>query len=109
MTRRWRSTACDRIHASIEEAPTAAGQAAQLRRGFAAREEQLMTDDLRDCPGCGAERMFVLRHPEPGCCPDSADGWCPERFCTGCGTALLAAKLPFGRDLDITAQLDRVA
>ena len=24
-----------------------------------------MTDDLRDCPGCGSEREFAQRHPEP--------------------------------------------
>jgi hypothetical protein len=80
----------------------------------ALRKEHEMTDDLRDCPGCGSERPFILRHPEPGCCPDSADGWCPEWFCTACGTALLAGVLPFGRDLtgvseSAAAQLDRVA
>jgi len=74
-----------------------------------------MTDDLRDCPGCGSERPFILRHPEPGGCPDSADGWCPEWFCTACGTALLAGVLPFSRDLTgvsestATGPLDRVA
>ncbi len=58
-----------------------------------------MTDDLRDCPGCGSESPLILRHPEPGCCPDNADGWCPEWICTACGAALLAGVLPFGRDL----------
>ena len=74
-----------------------------------------MTGDLRDCPGCGSERPFILRHPEPGGCPDSADGWCPEWFCTACGTALLAGLLPFSRDLTrvsestATGPFDRVA
>jgi hypothetical protein len=73
-----------------------------------------MTDDLRDCPGCGSERPFILRHPEPGCCPDSADGCCPEWFCTACGTALLAGVLSFGRELtrvpdSAAGSLDRVA
>lgn len=73
-----------------------------------------MTEDLRDCPGCGSERPFILRHPEPGFCPDSADGWCPEWFCTVCGTALLAGMLPFGRNparMSVSADgpLDRVA
>jgi hypothetical protein len=74
-----------------------------------------MTDDLRECPGCGSEREFVRRHPEAGCCPDSADSWCPEWFCTVCGTALLAGVIPLARDLAAasgrqrTGQLDRVA
>lgn len=62
-------------------------------------KEQQMTDDLRDCPGCGSERPFMPPHPEPGCCPDSTDGWCPEWFCTACGTALLAGVVPSRRDL----------
>lgn len=74
-----------------------------------------MTDDLRDCPGCGSEREFVRRHPEAGCCPDSADSWCPEWFCTECGTALLAGVIPLGRGLTGASgdhqagQFDRVA
>ncbi len=74
-----------------------------------------MTDDLRDCPGCGSEREFIRCHPEAGRCPDSADGWCPEWFCTRCGTALLAGVIPLGSDLAGAAgkhragQLDRVA
>jgi hypothetical protein len=73
-----------------------------------------MTDDLRDCPGCGSERPFILRHPGPGCCPDSADGCCPEWFCTACGTALLAGVLSFGPELtrvpdSAAGSLDRVA
>ncbi len=74
-----------------------------------------MTDDLRECPGCSSEREFVRRHPESGCCPDSADGWCPEWFCTGCGTALLAGVIPLDKDLAAASgkpragQLDRVA
>jgi hypothetical protein len=74
-----------------------------------------MTEDLRECPGCGSEREFVRRHPVSGGCPDSADGWCPEWFCTGCGTALLAGVIPLGRDLagasgtHPAGRLDRVA
>jgi len=73
-----------------------------------------MTDDLRECPGCGSEREFVRRHPVSGGCPDSADGWCPEWFCTGCGTALLAGVVPLGGLADTSGthpagRLDRVA
>ena len=79
------------------------------------RKEQHMTDDLRDCPGCRSEHPFVLRHPQPERCPDSADGWCPEWFCTACGTALLAGVLPFAREMTASSEsvaagtLDRVA
>jgi hypothetical protein len=74
-----------------------------------------MTDDLRECPGCGSERAFQRRHPSAGRCPDSADGWCPEWFCTGCGTALLAGLIPLARQLAGApgsrpgGRLDRVA
>ena len=74
-----------------------------------------MTDDLRECPGCGFEREFERRHPRAGWCPDSADGWCPEWFCTGCGTALLAGVIPLGREMADASgskpdgRLDRVA
>ena len=74
-----------------------------------------MTDDLRECPGCGTEREFERRHPRAGHCPDSADSWCPEWFCTSCGTALLAGVTPLGRQMAGASgsmpdgRLDRVA
>jgi len=74
-----------------------------------------MTDDLRDCPGCGSEHPFVLRHPQPERGAASAAGWCDEWVCTACGTALLAGVLPFGRELTSASEsvaagpLDRVA
>jgi len=68
-----------------------------------------MTDDLRDCPGCGSEHPFVVRHPEPERCPDSADGSCPEWFCTACGTALLAGVLLISSEGVASGSLDRVA
>jgi hypothetical protein len=44
----------------------------------------------RNCPDCGPDRLFEQHHPEPGGCPDSPDGQCPEWSCTACGAALLA-------------------
>ena len=53
-----------------------------------------MTDMFRECPECGADRIFAQHHPEWGGCPDSADGCCPEWFCIDCGTVLLIGALP---------------
>ncbi|HXP18447.1 MAG TPA: hypothetical protein VN840_02260 [Streptosporangiaceae bacterium] len=53
-----------------------------------------MTDMFRDCPECGSQRRFSQHHGEPAQCPDSADGLCPDWFCTECGTGLLIALLP---------------
>lgn len=58
-----------------------------------------MTQEFRDCPGCGSLREFAQHHPEPQPCQDAADGRCPEWFCTGCGTALLIGLLPASRSL----------
>jgi hypothetical protein len=44
---------------------------------------------VRNCPDCGPDRLFERHHAEPGGCPDSPDGQCPEWSCTACGTALL--------------------
>jgi hypothetical protein len=40
------------------------------------------------CPDCGGDRLFEQYHGEPGGCPDSPDGDCPEWGCATCGTAL---------------------
>ncbi len=53
-----------------------------------------MTEMFRDCPECGSQRWFAQHHGEPAQCPDSADGICPDWFCTECGTGLLIAVLP---------------
>jgi hypothetical protein len=53
-----------------------------------------MTDMFRDCPECGSQRRFTQHHGEPGRCPDSADGICPDWLCADCGTGLLIALLP---------------
>jgi hypothetical protein len=55
-----------------------------------------MIQVIRHCPDCGRDRLVEQYHP-PGACPDSADGECPEWYCTECGTALLTG-LAFGRD-----------
>jgi hypothetical protein len=44
----------------------------------------------RLCPECGASRPFEQYHGEPGGCPDSPGGECPEWGCATCGTALFA-------------------
>lgn len=53
-----------------------------------------MTQKFRDCPDCGSMREFAQLHPQPQSCPDTADGRCPEWFCTGCGAAFLIGMLP---------------
>jgi hypothetical protein len=49
-----------------------------------------MVEMTRYCPDCGGGRLFEQHHAAEGGCPDSADGWCPEWLCTGCGAALFA-------------------
>jgi hypothetical protein len=44
---------------------------------------------IRFCPECGDDRLLESYHGEPGGCPDSPDGDCPEWGCAACGTALL--------------------
>ena len=48
-----------------------------------------MSQMIRFCPECGDDRLFESYHGEPGGCPDSPDGDCPEWGCVACGTALL--------------------
>jgi hypothetical protein len=48
-----------------------------------------MAEMTRYCADCGWQRLFERRHAIAGTCPDSPDGQCPERMCTGCGAALL--------------------
>lgn len=57
-----------------------------------------MTDEIRDCPDCGLRNEFTQVHAAPGRCPDTADGQCPEWYCTGCGAGML-----------ISVRLDQVA
>lgn len=51
-----------------------------------------MSGIVRECAECGGEQVFEPYHG--GDCPDSPDGCCPEWWCTGCGTALLAGFAP---------------
>jgi len=46
------------------------------------------------CPGCAGEQLFEQFHDEPGRCPDSPDGHCPEWACCACGTALIVGFYP---------------
>jgi hypothetical protein len=43
----------------------------------------------RHCAECSEERQFGQFHAEPGTCPDTPDGDCPEWGCTVCGDALI--------------------
>ena len=51
-----------------------------------------ITELYRDCPECGADRLF--EQPHPAGCPDTPDGECPEWACIVCGTALITAIVP---------------
>lgn len=53
-----------------------------------------MSPRFRSCPDCGDERQFEQFHGDPGTCPDSLDGECPEWGCTECGTAVLSGPVP---------------
>jgi hypothetical protein len=55
------------------------------------RKEEVarMTHLTRYCTGCSDERLFEQFHAEPGGCPDTQDGDCPEWACTVCGDAVL--------------------
>jgi hypothetical protein len=65
-----------------------------------------MTRIVRHCPDCGWDRPFEQHHDEPGGCPDSPDGDCPEWSCTACGAALLiGAAWPAPARLAPAAQL----
>jgi hypothetical protein len=65
-----------------------------------------MSQMLRSCPDCRAERQFEQYHGTPGSCPDSADGICPEWSCTECGAALLTGWVP---RLDEPAQVRHIS
>ena len=56
------------------------------------------------CPGCAGEQLFEQFHDDPGRCPDSPDGHCPEWACCACGTALIVGFLP-GTAPDVAARL----
>jgi len=47
-----------------------------------------MAQMTRYCRECGQDQLFDQPHEGHGCCPDAADGDCPEWACTGCGAAL---------------------
>jgi hypothetical protein len=53
-----------------------------------------MAEMIRHCPDCGWDSRFEQLHAEPGGCPDAPDGYCPEWYCTTCGTALLIGIIP---------------
>ena len=53
-----------------------------------------MVGMIRFCPDCGWDRLFEQHHAVAGGCPDSPDGWCPERCCTDCGAVLLVGFTP---------------
>ena len=48
-----------------------------------------MTEIIRSCPDCGQDRAFAQHHEESACCPDAADGDCPEWYCLVCGATVL--------------------
>jgi hypothetical protein len=60
---------------------------------------------FRLCHECGADRLFERYHDQPGSCPDSADGECPEWSCTECGTTLLDGFVPCRAEADILPAL----
>jgi hypothetical protein len=65
---------------------------------------------FRLCTECGADRLFEQYHSQPGSCPDSADGDCPEWSCTGCGSALLIGIVPYHAEAGILPRIrERVA
>jgi hypothetical protein len=46
----------------------------------------------------------------PGCCPDTADGYCAEWFCLICGAAVILGGVPVWFELPQLAGIrDRVA
>jgi hypothetical protein len=52
------------------------------------RRAQVLSEMNRFCHECGRNQLFEQYHGEPGGCPDSPDGDCPEWGCVRCGTAL---------------------
>jgi hypothetical protein len=53
-----------------------------------------MTEIIRYCPNCGWDRPLAQHHSGTGCCPDVADGQCPEWFCLWCGAAVILDGIP---------------
>jgi hypothetical protein len=53
-----------------------------------------MGPTTRYCHDCGQDQAFDQPHEDPGSCPDTPDGECPEWVCTGCGAALLTGAAP---------------
>jgi hypothetical protein len=51
---------------------------------------------IRLCPECGGNRLFEQYHGDPGGCPDSPDGDCPEWGCVTCGSALFVGLIADG-------------
>jgi hypothetical protein len=69
-----------------------------------------MTEIIRHCPDCGWDRWYAQHHADPGCCPDTSDGHCPEWFCLTCGTTVILGGVPAPFELSETVGLrDRVA
>jgi hypothetical protein len=68
-----------------------------------------MTQAVRHCPDCGWDRPFEQHHEQPGSCPDSPDGDCPEWSCTACGAALLVGVSWLGAAAPVARARGRVA
>jgi hypothetical protein len=67
-----------------------------------------MTQLTRHCPDCDWDHPFEQHHDQPGQCPDSPDGECPEWSCTACGAALLIGAMTWLAE-PATIELNRVA
>ena len=68
-----------------------------------------MSPMFHRCEDCGGERLFGQPHETPGSCPDSADGLCPEWWCTDCGAALLVTVPLPAEPAPVSAAVGRVA
>lgn len=82
------------------------------RRGLYPPDRYLpdRSSPYRYCPDCGRDRSFEQHHGAAGCCPDTADRYCPEWYCLTCGAALLLGALPVAAGLAGPTQIrDRVA
>ncbi|HEY1644223.1 MAG TPA: hypothetical protein VGG35_26395 [Streptosporangiaceae bacterium] len=67
-----------------------------------------MAQLTRHCSDCDGDRPFEQHHDQPGQCPDSPDGECPEWSCIACGGALLIGAVSWPAE-PATIELHRVA
>jgi hypothetical protein len=63
-----------------------------------------MTDIIRHCPDCGRDRSLEQHHGSACWCPDTADSYCPEWYCQGCGAALFIGAIPITPGLALPAR-----